>query len=88
MNKTIESIVMGLSLVTILGCESSNTDSNYVSCTPNVDESYKINYLYCNNKGGSYQCSEPKNKPETSSFEDYCSCSCIEPSKEPTDKGW
>ena len=89
MKKTIETIVMGLTLATTLGCgDLSNADSDYVSCTPTQDESYKVDYLYCENKGGSYSCTQPKNIPDSGSNDDYCSCYCNQPSKEPKEKGW
>lgn len=97
MTKTIETIVMGLALATMLGCQSSNSggSTGKISCTPKSDQ-----YTYCNkdetncktysksaecaNNGGTYSCSEVTNERSGST---HCACSCGY-AKDPADKEW
>ncbi|GEM_PF-4462795 len=100
MNKTIESIIMGVALATILGCESSSKSGSTgsSSCTSQSDEYTKCNRSEtncrtysksgeCAKNGGSYSCHEVYNDRNSTS---HCACSCdyAKDPNNPPDKGW
>lgn len=88
MTKTIETIVMGLALATMIGCGSSNNPKeNRVSCSPEYSTSYEVSKQLCGKDGSNYDCTK---SAADVGYGDLCRCECVKPytPKEPVDKGW